>query len=61
VAAYVEKFPSVKELLGSASLDLPRFEEVLGARLYAFVPGRAFYVNNQAGLRGRTEIQLPRA
>lgn len=61
VAAYVEKFPSVKELLGRGAPDLSRFDEVLGARLYAFVPGRTFYVNNQAGLRGRVEIRLPRA
>jgi hypothetical protein len=50
----------VKELLGREHPDLARFEEVLGARLFAFVPERAFYVNNQAGLRGRTEIPLPR-
>ena len=59
VNAYVEKFPAVKELLGREAPDLARFDEVLGARLLAFAPDRAFYVNNQAGLAGRREIQPP--
>ncbi len=59
VAAYVRKFPAVKGLLGREVPDLLRFDEVLGARPYAFVPGRVFYVNNQAGLVGRREIPLP--
>ncbi len=48
LAAYVGKFPAVKALLG------------LGARLYAFVPERAFHVDNRSGLVGRQEIPLPR-
>jgi uncharacterized protein YhbP (UPF0306 family) len=60
IGAYVRKFPTVKDLLGQEAPDLRRFDEVLGARLYAFLPERAFYVNNQAGLVGRREIRLPR-
>ena len=60
IGAYVRKFPTVKDLLGQEVPDLRRFDEVLGARPYAFLPERAFYVNNQAGLVGRREIRLPR-
>ena len=60
LAAYVAKFPVVKELLGREAPDLHRFGEILGARLYAFVPERAFLVDNRAGLVGRQEIPLPR-
>jgi uncharacterized protein len=60
LAAYVAKFPVVKEILGREAPDLRRFGEVLGARLYAFVPDRAFLVDNRAGLAGRQEIPLPR-
>ena len=60
IGAYVRKFPTVKDLLGQEVPDLRRFDEILGARLYAFLPERAYYVNNQAGLVGRQEIRLPR-
>jgi uncharacterized protein YhbP (UPF0306 family) len=60
LAAYAGKFPAVKDLLGREAPDLRRFGDVLGARLYAFVPERAFHVDNRAGLVGRQEIPLPR-
>jgi nitroimidazol reductase NimA-like FMN-containing flavoprotein (pyridoxamine 5'-phosphate oxidase superfamily) len=60
LAAYAAKFPALKELLGRDAPDPGRLGEVLGARLYAFVPERAFLVDNRAGLVGRQEIPLPR-
>jgi len=60
LSAYVGKFPAVKQLLGREAPDLRRLGEVLGAGLYAFVPERAFLVDNRAGLIGRQEIPLPR-
>ena len=59
VQAYVERFPDVRRILGAGDPGLARFEEVLGARLFAFAPARAWYVNNRAGLAGRREIRLP--
>ena len=60
LSAYVVKFPAVKEILEREAPDLGRLADVLGARLYAFVPERAFLVDNRAGLAGRQEIPLPR-
>ncbi|HQR29410.1 MAG TPA: pyridoxamine 5'-phosphate oxidase family protein [Anaeromyxobacteraceae bacterium] len=59
VRAYVERFPAVREILGQPAPGLARFEEVLGAHLFAFTPVRTWYVNNRAGLAGRREIRLP--
>jgi uncharacterized protein YhbP (UPF0306 family) len=59
IAAYLAKFPEVKELLGGEAPDLGAFTARFGARLYAFVPSRAFLVDNRAGLSGRRQIPLP--
>jgi uncharacterized protein YhbP (UPF0306 family) len=59
VAAYLDKFPEVKELVGEEAPDLGAFTARFGAHLYAFVPSRAFLVDNRSGLSGRREIPLP--
>jgi uncharacterized protein YhbP (UPF0306 family) len=58
-AAYVRKFPTVKDLLHGGALDLAAFTASLRARMYAFVPARVFLVDNRAGITGRREIRLP--
>ena len=60
IAAYLGKFPDVKALVGGEAPDLAVFTARLRARLYAFVPSRAFLVDNRSGLSGRREIPLPR-
>ena len=56
---YLRKFPTVKELFAQVTLNLKQFSKRFHTQLYAFVPERASYVNNQAGLGDRQEIQLP--
>jgi len=58
-AAYVNKFPTVKDLFADAVLDFGLFTERFRAQLYAFVPERACYLNNRAGFAHRQEIELP--
>ena len=57
--AYLNKFPAVKQSFLDLTLDLTRFTEHFRTQLYAFVPEHVFYLNNQAGLDKRREIQLP--
>ncbi len=59
IAAYLDKFPEVKALVGVEAPDLGSFTARFGARLYAFVPSRAFLVDNRSGLSGRREVPLP--
>ncbi len=55
-AAYLNKFPVARSLLtDKASTDLDLRKKV---RLYAFLPKRIFYMNNQLGFGSRTEITL---
>jgi len=58
-AAYVKRFPTVKSFFVEAVFDFVRFTGRFNARLYAFVPERVFYVNNQIGFGKRREIELP--
>jgi uncharacterized protein YhbP (UPF0306 family) len=58
-AAYVRKFPTVKDLVPGMVLDLAHLAARLRTRMYAFVPERVFLVDNRAGIAGRREIQLP--
>jgi uncharacterized protein YhbP (UPF0306 family) len=58
-AAYVKRFPTVKSFFVEAVFDLAQFAQRFSARLYAFVPQRVFYVNNQIGFGKRREIELP--
>jgi uncharacterized protein YhbP (UPF0306 family) len=58
-AAYVGKFPTVKDLLPGGAIDLAAFTASLRARMYAFVPGSVFLVDNRGGITGRREIRLP--
>jgi uncharacterized protein YhbP (UPF0306 family) len=60
-AAYVRKFPTVKDLVPGRALDLALFTARIRARMYAFVPERVFLVDNRAGISGRRAIQLPEA
>ena len=57
--AYVKKFPTVKDFFAGAAFDLSVFRERFRTQLYAFLPERIFYMNNQTGLGKRREIQLP--
>lgn len=57
--SYVRKFPTVKEFFLDAVLDFQSFTERFRTQMYAFVPGRVCYLNNQAGLGRRQEIELP--
>ena len=58
-AAYVRKFPTVKDLLPGAALDLALLAERLRARMYVLVPESVFLVDNHAGIAGRRPIVLP--
>jgi uncharacterized protein YhbP (UPF0306 family) len=59
-AAYVRKFPTVKDLLPpGAEADLSAFAGRMRARLYAFVPESVHLVDNRAGIAGRRAIRLP--
>ena len=58
-AAYVKRFPTVKSFFVEAVFDFAQFAQRFNARLYAFVPERVFYVNNQIGFGKRREIELP--
>jgi uncharacterized protein YhbP (UPF0306 family) len=58
-AAYVTKFPTVKDLFGEDALDLERFLARFRSDLYAFVPEQAFYLNNRLGFGARTLVQWP--
>ena len=57
--AYVKRFPTVKDFFADAAFDFNQFRERFRTQLYVFVPERVFYLNNQAGLGKRQEIQLP--
>ncbi len=57
-AAYVEKFPTVRDFFVNAAFDFGHFTQRFRTQLYAFVPQRVFYLNNQAGFGTRREIQL---
>lgn len=57
--AYVKRFPTVKDFFAGAAFDFSQFRERFRTQLYAFVPAHVFYLNNQAGLGKRREIQLP--
>ena len=56
---YLNKFPAVRASFLDVTLDLPRFTQHFRTKLYAFVPEHVFYLNNQAGLDKRREVQLP--
>jgi uncharacterized protein YhbP (UPF0306 family) len=56
---YLEKFPAVREFFANAAFDFAQFTQRFRTQLFAFVPQRVFYVNNQAGLGQRREIDLP--
>jgi uncharacterized protein YhbP (UPF0306 family) len=56
--AYLNKFPAVKESFLDLTLDLTLFTQHFRTQLYAFVPEHVFYLNNQAGIDKRREIQL---
>jgi uncharacterized protein YhbP (UPF0306 family) len=58
-AAYVGKFPTVKDLRAGRAPGLAAFTASLRVRLYAFVPESVFLVDNRAGITGRREIRLP--
>ncbi|MCA9285199.1 MAG: pyridoxamine 5'-phosphate oxidase family protein [Phycisphaerales bacterium] len=58
-ARYVARFPTVRDLFAGDALDLDRFLARSRTRLYAFVPDRVHYLNNEAGLGKRSEIRLP--
>ena len=58
-AAYVKRFPTVKSFFVEVAFDFAQFARRFNARLYAFVPGRVFYVNNELGFGKRREIELP--
>jgi len=58
-AAYVRKFPAVRDLVPGAALDLALLIDTLRARMYVFVPESVFLVDNRAGISGRRAIQLP--
>jgi uncharacterized protein YhbP (UPF0306 family) len=58
-SAYLKKYPTVKGFFADAAFDLNQFRERFRTQLYAFTPERVFYLNNQAGLGKRQEIQLP--
>ena len=58
-ADYITKFPTVRNFFTDAPVDLSRFLDRFRSRLFAFVPERVFYLNNEAGLGTRREIQLP--
>ena len=58
-AAYIKKFPTVKSFFVEAVFDFAQFARRFNARLFAFVPERVFYVNNQIGFGKRREIELP--
>ena len=57
--SYIQKYPTVADLFGQAVFDFGEFTARFRTQLYAFVARRVFYLNNQAGLGKRTEIQLP--
>jgi uncharacterized protein YhbP (UPF0306 family) len=56
--AYLTKFPTVKDFFASAFLDFSQFTQRFRTQLFAFVPQRVFYLNNQSGLGQRREIPL---
>jgi uncharacterized protein YhbP (UPF0306 family) len=56
---YLNRFPTVTDLFGGAGFDFRQFTERFRTRMYAFVPERIFYLNNQAGLGKRQQIRLP--
>jgi hypothetical protein len=58
-AAYLRKFPTVKDLLPGTAFDLASFTDRLRTRMYAFVPESVFLVDNRAGIAGRRPIHLP--
>ena len=58
-ATYVQRFPTVKSFFAEAVFDFAQFVQRFSARLYAFVPERVFYVNNQIGFGKRRETELP--
>jgi uncharacterized protein len=58
-AAYVRKFPTVKDIVPGKVLDLALLTARLRARMYAFVPERVFLVDNRAGISSRRAIRLP--
>jgi uncharacterized protein YhbP (UPF0306 family) len=55
---YVKKFPTVKNFFADAAFDIDQFLARFRTRLYAFVPQHVYYLNNQAGLAKRQEIEL---
>jgi uncharacterized protein YhbP (UPF0306 family) len=57
--AYVDKFPTVKDFFFDAAFDFAQFRERFRTQLYAFAPQHAFYLNNEAGLAKRQQIELP--
>ena len=57
--AYLNKFPTVKDFFANAAFDFSQFTQRFQTQLFAFVPRHAFYLNNQAGLGQRREIELP--
>ena len=56
--AYVGKYPTVKDFFVDAVFDFEQFTARFRTQLYAFVPERVFYLNNQAGFGKREEIRL---
>ncbi len=57
--AYLQKFPTVKDLFVGTLLDFRQFTARFRSQLYAFLPEHVFYLNNRAGLGTRKKIQLP--
>jgi uncharacterized protein YhbP (UPF0306 family) len=56
--AYVDKFPSVRSFFADEAIDLSLFLGRFRSKMFGFTPRRLYYLNNQAGLGSRKEIQL---
>jgi len=57
--AYVERFPTVRSFFEEGEgVTLGALLGKFRSRLYAFKPGRAFYLNNAKGFGKREEIRL---
>jgi len=58
-AAYLDRYPTVREFFDGATPTLDQLAAKFRSELYAFTPERALYLNNKAGFGKRVEVQLP--
>ena len=56
--AYIARFPTVRSFFEDGGFDLASFGAKFRARMYAFAPSRALYLNNRAGFGARVEVDL---